>query len=162
MGVADHILPLGDLFFFLVADTQLYKRLCPSVRRSVGWLVGRSVHHARVEKWENTHFRPCPPIRNWWPCIRPCSICISFQTSKGSFSSGYYLPRHTPDNPSLTLLEAHFMAEDSSHLIIVRWTRRFSIADLGLGEPQTHKLSLSYSCCLSALFCLSYQLTLLG
>ena len=32
---------------FLVADTQLYKRLCPSVRplvgRSVGWSVGRSM-----------------------------------------------------------------------------------------------------------------------
>ena len=26
--------------FFLVADTQLYKRLCPSVRPSVGWSVG--------------------------------------------------------------------------------------------------------------------------
>ena len=28
---------------FLVADTQLYKRLCPPVRWSVGRLVGRSV-----------------------------------------------------------------------------------------------------------------------
>ena len=56
------------LFSFLVADTQLYKRLCPSVRWSVGW----SVRHARVEKWENAHFRPCPSVRNWWPCIRPC------------------------------------------------------------------------------------------
>ena len=47
------------------------------VRPSVGWLVGRSVgrsvRHARVEKWENAHFRPCPSVRNWWPCIRPCS-----------------------------------------------------------------------------------------
>ena len=37
---------LGILFhfnIFLVADTQLYKRLCPSVRRLVGWSVGRSV-----------------------------------------------------------------------------------------------------------------------
>ena len=53
---------------FLVKDTQLYKRLCPYV----GWLVGPSVCYARVEKWENAHFRPCPPVRNWWPCIRPC------------------------------------------------------------------------------------------
>ena len=29
--------------FFLVADTQLYKRLCPSVGRSVGRSVGPSV-----------------------------------------------------------------------------------------------------------------------
>ena len=28
---------------FLVADTQLYKRLCPSVGWSFGWSVGRSV-----------------------------------------------------------------------------------------------------------------------
>ena len=28
---------------FLVADTQLYKRLCPSVGWLVGWLVGWSV-----------------------------------------------------------------------------------------------------------------------
>ena len=50
---------------FLVADTQLYKRLCPSVRPLVGpW--------TRVEKWGNAHFRPCPPVRDWWPCIRPC------------------------------------------------------------------------------------------
>ena len=27
--------------------TQLYKRLCPSVGRSVGWLVGRSVRPSR-------------------------------------------------------------------------------------------------------------------
>ena len=59
-GIADHILPLGDLFllsfflsfflsfslsifpaFFLVADTQLYKRLCPSVHQSVHPLVRR-------------------------------------------------------------------------------------------------------------------------
>ena len=32
-----------DLFLFLVADTQLYKRLCPSVGPSVGWSVGRLV-----------------------------------------------------------------------------------------------------------------------
>ena len=60
---------------FLVADTQLYKRLCPSV----GWSVGRAVRRGdRVEKWENTHFRPCPPIRNWWPCIRPCFLVFFF------------------------------------------------------------------------------------
>ena len=53
---------------FLVADTQLYKRLCPSVGRSVGWLVRRC---DRVKKCENAHIRPCPPVRNWWPCIQP-------------------------------------------------------------------------------------------
>ena len=36
---------------FLVADTQLYKRLCPSVGWSVGWLVGWWVGPwTRVEK----------------------------------------------------------------------------------------------------------------
>ena len=50
--------------FFLVADTQLYKSLCPSIRPLVGWSVGRLVRHTRVEKWKNAHFRPCPPVRN--------------------------------------------------------------------------------------------------
>ena len=44
---------------FLVADTQLYKSLCPSVGPSVRWC-------AWVEKCENAHFRPCPPVRNWY------------------------------------------------------------------------------------------------
>ena len=38
---------------FLVADKRLYKRLCPSVR----WSVGRLVRGDRVEKWENERFR---------------------------------------------------------------------------------------------------------
>ena len=40
---------------FLVADTQLYKRLWPYV----GLLVGRLVRGDRVEKWENA-FLPLP------------------------------------------------------------------------------------------------------
>ena len=69
----DMILNLGItikifLLMLLVADTQLCKRLCPSIL----WLVGPSVRNHWVEKWENAHFRPCPPVRNWWPCIRPC------------------------------------------------------------------------------------------
>ena len=39
---------------FLVADTQLYKRLCPSVGRSVRRSVGP---WTRVEKWGNERFR---------------------------------------------------------------------------------------------------------
>merc|ERR1712025_1482721 len=66
---------------FLVADTQLYERLCPSVRPLGRWSVR---HGNRVEKWENERFRyffcmfeclgwvevwigvgcPCPPVRN--------------------------------------------------------------------------------------------------
>ena len=66
----------GDIrVFFLVADSQLYKRLCPSVGPSVGPSVRWSVRGDRVGKCENAHFRPCPPVRNWyWPCIRPCFI----------------------------------------------------------------------------------------
>ena len=65
---------------FLVADTQLYKRLCPSVHPSVRPSVGND----RVEKWKNKRFGyflcmfvcgvgvgvwigvgcPCPPVRN--------------------------------------------------------------------------------------------------
>ena len=72
------------LLHFLVADTQLYKRLCPSVRPSVGPSVRWSVRNDRVEKWKNERFGcflcmfvcgvgvrvwiwvgcPCPPVRN--------------------------------------------------------------------------------------------------
>ena len=44
----------SNRFQFLVADTQLYKRLCPSVGRSVGPLVGP---WTRVEKGGNERFR---------------------------------------------------------------------------------------------------------
>ena len=42
----------------------------PSVRLSVST-------SARVKKWENAHIHPCPPIRNWWPCIRPYFLIFS-------------------------------------------------------------------------------------
>ena len=35
---------------FLVADTQLYKRLCPSVGSSVHWSVGPLVHRSVTHK----------------------------------------------------------------------------------------------------------------
>ena len=39
--------------------------VCPSIGPSVcPW--------ARVKQWENAHIRPCPPVRNWRLCIRPC------------------------------------------------------------------------------------------
>jgi len=45
---------LPSIVFFLVVDTQLYKRLCPSIHLSVRWSVGPP---ARVEKWENKRSR---------------------------------------------------------------------------------------------------------
>ena len=78
-----HLQATGVAVFlaFLVADTQLYKRLCPPVRPLVSLLVR---HGHRVEKWGNERFRyflcmfecgwwfgvwmgvgcPCPPVRN--------------------------------------------------------------------------------------------------
>ena len=54
---------------FLVADTQLYKRLCPSVGPSVGSLVRWSVRHGdRVEKWENERFRVCLSVGSGLGC----------------------------------------------------------------------------------------------
>ena len=43
---------MKNLYRFLVADKRLYKRLCPSVCRSVGWLVGPSVrgHESKSEE----------------------------------------------------------------------------------------------------------------
>ena len=43
------------LFLFLVADMQLYKRLCLLVSQSVGL----SVCSDRIEKWKNKCFRHC-------------------------------------------------------------------------------------------------------
>ena len=42
----------------LFADTQLYKRLCPSIGPSVG----PSVRDDLIENCENAHFRPCPLV----------------------------------------------------------------------------------------------------
>ena len=52
-GVESHStrLEIHSLYLpFLVADTQLYKRLCPSVRRSVGPSVRWSVGPSRFRK----------------------------------------------------------------------------------------------------------------
>ena len=58
------------IYLFLMAYTQLYKSLCPSGGPSICQFVGP---WALVQKCENAHFRPCPPICNWyWLCIRPC------------------------------------------------------------------------------------------
>ena len=54
-----HLDPIRLLF--LVADRQLYNRLCPSVGPSVRWYVDPSVsvpvRGEQVEKCENAHFR---------------------------------------------------------------------------------------------------------
>ena len=53
---------------FLVADTQLYKRLCPSVSLLVRWYVGLLVRWSLVRPWTqvkkraNEHFR-------WFLCM---------------------------------------------------------------------------------------------
>ena len=87
---------------FFVADTQLYRRLCPSVRPSVHRSVGPSVRpSAWVEKCENECFRtlmcmflcweggwvgcrvwmrvgcPCPPVRN--NIVTPCRLLLISQ-----------------------------------------------------------------------------------
>ena len=67
---------------FLVADTQLYKRLCPSVRP----LVRPLVRGDRVKKWENEHFR-------YFSCRFECG---------GGFGCGWGLD--TPAHPSATIL----------------------------------------------------------
>ena len=58
---------------FLVADTQLYKRLCPYIPRSISTSrkVGKQAFK-NIFSCGQLHFRPCPSIRNWWPYIQPC------------------------------------------------------------------------------------------
>ena len=91
-------------FFFLVADTQLYKRLFPSIGPLVRWSVGPAVHDDRVWKCENAHFRPCPPVRNWyWPCTRPCFrnvpwflLCFTFINVRATFERQTKMSRLRP------------------------------------------------------------------
>ena len=46
-----------------------------------------SLGHARVEKWKNTHIRPCPPIHDWyWSGIQPC---FQFSSYSGPFMSSW-------------------------------------------------------------------------
>ena len=66
--IYDSSVELQPLFFtfissFLVADTQLYKRLCPSVRWSVGRSVGRLVGWS-VSWWFGQQ-RVCPPVSHF-------------------------------------------------------------------------------------------------
>ena len=52
---------------FLVVATQLYKRLCPFVGRSVRWSVGPVVRRGdRVEKWETERFRSILCMCLYW------------------------------------------------------------------------------------------------
>ena len=48
-------------FYFLIADKQLFKWLCPSVC----WSISPSDHGDQVEKWENEHSR-------YFVCIFMC------------------------------------------------------------------------------------------
>ena len=63
---------------FLDAFSHLYKRVCPSVGRSVGWSVGRT----RVEILKKCRFRPellaVQARTHLMPCIRPCFLLSSF------------------------------------------------------------------------------------
>ena len=54
---------------FLVADTQLYKRLCPSVRPSVGWLVGPSRSSLNVGKRAFPHLPTRPQLVAVYPAL---------------------------------------------------------------------------------------------
>ena len=59
------ILSRFNLFLFSCGHATIRGFVRPSVRPSVGL-------SARVKNWDKAHFRPCSPVHNWWPCIRPC------------------------------------------------------------------------------------------
>ena len=68
--------------FFLDASSHLYKRVCPSVRRSVGPSVRWSVGHAFSINEENTsHTAYRTPLRThrWpdWPCFNKIRVFCS-------------------------------------------------------------------------------------
>ena len=85
--VINHFVMLS-VNLFLVADTQLYERLCPSVRWSV---------MIQLVMGKNVHFCPCPPVRNWyWPCIRPC-FNVFARSSAFTYLFRYYSLQKTSD-----------------------------------------------------------------
>ena len=84
------------LLLFSCGHATLYEAL--SVRWSVGPSVRRSVSTSRkvgkqafqdILSRKQLQFRPCPPVRNWWPCIRPCL----FLTHPNMVSSRVACPR---------------------------------------------------------------------
>ena len=88
---------------FLIADTQLYKRLCPSVhpsvrwsvRPSVRWSVGPLVRHGdRVEKWKNERF-------GYFLCMFVCGGGVGWGVWMG-LGCGWGLD--APAHPSVTIL----------------------------------------------------------
>ena len=74
---------------FLVACTQLYNPLCPSVHPSVGWLVGRLVTlyffydfyfrtSLLLPKWSNDlKYGPCPPARDFGSRVSGLVVSLS-------------------------------------------------------------------------------------
>ena len=62
---------------FLVADTQLYKRLCPSVGRLVGWSVHRSVDTSRkVGKRAYPPLPTRPQLVAVYPALFRINLCM--------------------------------------------------------------------------------------
>ena len=90
---------------FLVADTQLYKRLCPSVRPLVRWSVGPSVRR-RSSSW-----------KVWkWAFSIFFFVCLSVG---GGFGCGWGLD--APAHPSATILWPRVTCSI--------WTMMFSFGD---------------------------------
>ena len=61
---------------FLDAFSHLYKRVCPSVRRSIHLSIRPSIYHTKVETKQKCRFWPkLLSVRtrtHLMPCIRPC------------------------------------------------------------------------------------------
>ena len=66
------VAPMAFFLLFNFVSYFFFLFSCGHATLSEALTVRPSVRNARVEKWENAHFRPCPPVRNWWLCIRPC------------------------------------------------------------------------------------------
>ena len=69
-----------ELILFLVANKQLYIRVCPSIRPWVRPSIARffSNRGIQAKKWSNFHQCPCPTFAT---IGRPVRLVVSFITS---------------------------------------------------------------------------------
>ena len=130
---------------FLVADKRLYKRLCPSVRPSVGWSVGP---WTRVEKWGKHAFPPLPTRPRLVLAVYPAlfkilnlsSLKLVLIKKCTSANETFNAPTFCPKTDFIVLLpfrQFHSLGIRSSNAIIKK-LRRY--------QPQNFNTYTRFSC----------------
>ena len=81
----DLLLYSSNVHVFLVVNKRIYKRLCPSVRWSIGPSVGLLVRPLPIKEFKpksdlTSINAPAQRLQLIWSCIRPCSTVKSSQS----------------------------------------------------------------------------------